>query len=107
MRHLSCTLLAVSAIVLVGCQSGGTSSTSVFAPITMSENRDNAITEQVKSALSQSGAFTGLAINVVTEKGVVTLTGFVKTIRQYDTAVKITGEVAGVSGIQNHLVIRK
>lgn len=90
---------------LSACQTLG----NISAPLIQSDtgNADQSITASIKSAFFDSGAYTDAAIDVITEAGVVTLTGFVKTIRQYDTAVKIASETNGVKGVRNHLVIRK
>jgi hyperosmotically inducible protein len=105
MRILLNIVLALSVLMITGCQTF----TNIPGPINLRDNHgsNQSITTNVKSALFDSGAFTDATIEVTTEMSVVTLSGFVKTIRQYDTAVKIASEANGVKGVRNHLVIRK
>jgi hyperosmotically inducible periplasmic protein len=90
---------------LMGCESlPGIPTTLQETPPTHNEE---AFKAAVQSAIFQSGEFETANIEVMTDRGVVTLTGVVKTIRQYDLAVKIVSEMNGVKGVHNHLVIRK
>lgn len=105
MRMFPKALLVLFFIGLCGCQ------TLANIPTPMSQSSisssDQSITAAIKSAFFDSGNYADATIDVVTEGNVVTLTGFVKTIRQYDTAVQIASETTGVKGVRNHLVIRK
>lgn len=105
MRFMLNIILSLSLIAIVGCQSFN----SVPGALISRDNStsDQAITTSIKSALFDSGAYTDASIQVITESQVVTLSGFVKTIRQYDSAVQLASEMSGVKGVRNHLVIRK
>lgn len=66
------------------------------------------ITTKVKSNLaSKVGVGTLRSINVTTYKGVVQLSGFVKSKQEIDAAVKTAKNVSGVKSVENSLLVRK
>jgi hypothetical protein len=75
------------------------------------DNQDAAVTRKVKSALMQNAVVRDLNVQVMTENGVVKLTGFVN--RHYDefataqimTAGQIAANVVGVECVINNLEI--
>lgn len=105
MRLFVAFLLVIASAVMLGCETLAPASGNAFIHETAASDDRNINAVQV--ALAQSAAFNDVSINVLSEGGMVTLSGFVKTIKQYDTAVQIASEVPGVRGVRNHLVIRK
>lgn len=83
-----------------GCQmlSGG----NVFAP----RLSDDAITSSVQQAMNNNNLI-NVPIHVETHQGNVMLSGYVKTIRQSDTAGDVAAKVPGVKSVQNNLIVRK
>jgi osmotically-inducible protein OsmY len=67
---------------------------------------DLTITTQVKTALLNDPDVGGMRIDVETVKGVVTLSGGVKTAAERDKAVAITRKVGGVRDVKSVLEIR-
>jgi osmotically-inducible protein OsmY len=66
---------------------------------------DGAITAQVKTSLLNDKEVGGLRIDVDTFKGVVTLSGAVKTAAERDTAVALARRVSGVKDVKSTLQI--
>jgi osmotically-inducible protein OsmY len=66
---------------------------------------DATITAQVKTALLNDKDVAGLRIDVDTFKGVVTLSGAVKTAAERDKAMAIARKVDGVSDVKSTLQI--
>lgn len=67
---------------------------------------DSAITAKVKSALVADNTIKSTAISVVTEKGVVTLSGFVSSQAQAEQAVAVTRKVEGVQSVSDKLHVK-
>jgi osmotically-inducible protein OsmY len=73
---------------------------------TVGETIDDAtITTRVKTALLNDSSVGGLRIDVDTFKGVVTLSGRVKTEQEAQTAVKLARQVSGVSDVKSTLQV--
>jgi hyperosmotically inducible periplasmic protein len=87
--------------LLAACQTVGPR--AVFS----SGNSDQAITSSVYSALGNNENLAPLGIHVQTQQGTVILDGYVKTIRQSDTAADVASKVAGVKTVENNLIVRK
>jgi osmotically-inducible protein OsmY len=68
---------------------------------------DAGITSRIKTRLLAEDVLQGLAIDVDTFEGVVTLTGAVKTEEQKQRAEEITKNFSGVKKVNNLLVVRK
>jgi osmotically-inducible protein OsmY len=66
---------------------------------------DAAITAQVKTSLLNDSDVAGLRIDVDTFKGVVTLSGAVKTAAERDKAVALARKVKGVRDVKSTLQI--
>src|SRR5262245_9359285 len=99
MRQLGCwktTLLAtiLAAPLLVGC--GKTIGETID---------DTTITTRVKTAMLNDPAVGGLRIDVDTYKGVVTLSGRVKSQAERDQAVALTRKVDGVTEVKDALQV--
>ena len=67
---------------------------------------DTVVTSKVKAALFKDPAVSGLAVNVETFKGVVQLSGFVKTTAERDRAHVVAHETPGVKQVKNDILIR-
>lgn len=69
-------------------------------------SNDTAITTKVKAKLVQSDEVSATRVHVETNRGVVLLSGFVKTKAQVRAAVRIANSVEGVKSVENKLVVR-
>lgn len=67
---------------------------------------DTTLTTKVKAVLLDDPMVSGLAVNVETFKGVVQLSGFVKTPAERDRAVELARKVGGVKQVKNDILIR-
>ncbi|MGF6188882.1 molecular chaperone OsmY [Serratia sp. 2723] len=67
---------------------------------------DSGITAKVKTALVDEKAIKSTDISVKTEKGVVTLSGFVATQAQAEQAVGVAGRVEGVKSVSDKLHVK-
>ena len=67
---------------------------------------DSVITAKVKTALLREPALKSLDVSVETYRGEVLLSGFVKDEAQRTKAVRAAATIAGVSGVQDGLVVR-
>lgn len=68
---------------------------------------DTAITTKVKSALLYKPGMESMKITVVTENGIVTLSGYADTQEEIDKAIKIAVAVEGVKDVKNKLTMSK
>ena len=93
-------LVCVLGGVLVGC-AGTTKQESTGEYID-----DTVLTSRVKSALLNDPNVSGLAVNVETFKGIVQLSGFVKTVAERNRAVQLARAVPGVRQVKNDILIR-
>jgi len=104
MKHagklLSALFVAVSLVSVVGCASGPQKEgTGEYID-------DTAITTKVKSAVFNEPTLKSAEINVETFKGVVQLSGFVKTQAEIDKATAVTRGVSGVKSVKNDIRLR-
>jgi osmotically-inducible protein OsmY len=67
---------------------------------------DTVLTTKVKSVLLNDPSVSGLAVNVETFKGVVQLSGFVKTAAERAKAVELARAVSGVKEVKNDILLR-
>lgn len=67
---------------------------------------DTVLTTKVKAVLLNDPTVSGLSVNVETFKGVVQLSGFVKTTAERDRAVELARDVKGVKQVKNDILIR-
>lgn len=67
---------------------------------------DTVLTAKVKTALLNEPSVSGLAVNVETFKGIVQLSGFVKSPFERERAVDIAAKVNGVKQVKNDILIR-
>jgi len=66
---------------------------------------DTTITTRVKTAMLNDPAVGGLRIDVDTFKGVVTLSGGVKTRQEEQTAIALARKIAGVTNVKSTLQV--
>ena len=95
-------ILASCFTVLVGCQSLPNEQLFKFQPTT-----DTSITTSILEEMLNDENLSTVKVHVETTNGVVVLTGYVKTIRQSDTAEDIARKTPGVKSVQNGIVVRK
>ncbi len=67
---------------------------------------DAVITAKVKAAVLQEPSLKSAEINVETAKGVVQLTGFVRSRADINKAVKVARKVKGVKSVKNDIIVR-
>ncbi|MDP1690819.1 MAG: BON domain-containing protein [Burkholderiaceae bacterium] len=67
---------------------------------------DTVLTTKVKAVLLNDPTVSGLAVNVETFKGVVQLSGFVKSAAEREKAAQLAGTVSGVKQVRNDIVLR-
>lgn len=67
---------------------------------------DSVITSKVKAKLLEDKEVSGLAVNVETFKGVVQLSGFVKSEAERQKAVQLARSVGGVKDIKNDIRLK-
>ncbi|MDN0096288.1 molecular chaperone OsmY [Yersinia rohdei] len=67
---------------------------------------DSAVTAMVKSALLEEKSLKSTDISVETSHGVVTLSGFVTSQAEVETAVEIAGNIEGVKSVSDKLHVK-
>lgn len=91
----------VLAVLLSGCTVlSGDSSAQTYA-------NDAATTAKVKANLTRSDMIPASQVTVNTDKGIVQLSGFVRTKAQADEAEKIALKTEGVKSVKNDLITYK
>ena len=100
MNRFSALSLSVLLTLLVGC-----------APTPQKEGTgeyvdDTVITTKVKTAVFSEPSLKSAEINVETFKGVVQLSGFVRSQADINKAVEVTRSVAGVKSVKNDMRIK-
>ena len=98
------TILPISLSLLVSCQTLSEFEDNVsFAP----KSNDTTITTAILESMLENENTSNLTIHVQTTNGVVSLSGYVKTIRQSDTSEDISRKTVGVKSVKNNIVVRK
>ena len=67
---------------------------------------DSTITAKVKSAFVSDPVVSAASVSVETFKGVVQLSGFVKTAEEKAQAGRVAATVKGVTSVKNNIVIK-
>lgn len=94
------TLILLLAVLSSGCSSSAKSEST-------GEYIDSAaITAKVKSELIQNKEVSALDVSVETYKGVVLLSGFVKSEKERELAEKLARRIKGVKKVKNELNLR-
>ena len=93
-------LVLLVVAVIAGCAGSATrESTGEYVD-------DSAITTKVKGAILNDPSLKVFQINVETFKGVVQLSGFVKSAEIVAHAGDVTSHVSGVSSVRNDLIVK-
>ena len=100
LKSISTFLLAGMLAVMLGCAGTATSEgTGEYVD-------DTVITTKVKAAIFNEPSLKSAEINVETFKGVVQLSGFVRSQADIDQAVQVARGVAGVKSVKNDMRIK-
>ena len=92
------SILAVAS--LIGCASTTKSeSTGQYVD-------DSVITAKVKTAILEQPTLKSAEINVETFKGIVQLSGFVRSQENVNTAVMVAKNVKGVTSVKNDMILK-
>ena len=67
---------------------------------------DSAITAKVKAAVFEEASLKSAEINVETYKGIVQLTGFVRSRTDINKAVEVARRVKGVVSVKNDMIVK-
>jgi osmotically-inducible protein OsmY len=67
---------------------------------------DSVITTKVKAAVLQEPSLKSAEINVETNKGIVQLTGFVRSRANIDKAVEVAKGIKGVTSVKNDMIVK-
>lgn len=104
MKHLTqlflTSLLAVILLTLMGCASTKShEGTGEYLD-------DTVITAKVKAAILKEPTLSSAEINVETFKGVVQLSGFVRSTANIGKAIEVANSVSGVKSVKNSLQLK-
>lgn len=95
-------------ILLVGCQSNPGKPAPLFAvPFTAPSFTPQVdLAQSVQEAFMRHDELAVAPIRVETRQNTVILSGYVKKIRQSDTAEQIARQVPGVQSVENRIIVR-
>jgi hyperosmotically inducible protein len=100
LKRLSALFFAVLLVSLLGCASSSTrEGTGEYVD-------DSVITTKVKAAIFNEATLKVAEINVETFKGVVQLSGFVRSNADMHKAVEIARSVGGVTSVRNDMRLK-
>ncbi|MFC3908174.1 BON domain-containing protein [Legionella dresdenensis] len=102
-NYLFLSVLVCLTALSTGCQTIAPS----MSQFNVFGRSDAELTASVQQELAGNALLAGVPIQVEAQEGTVRLTGYVKTIRQSDTAELVAGKVDGVKAVQNNLIVRK
>ncbi len=71
------------------------------------QNNDVAITDAVTQALMDNQELSIYRFNIVSTNGDVSISGYVRKIRQSDLAESIASKVPGVKSVRNNIIVRR
>ena len=100
-RIIQMSILLGALVITQGCQ---------YVPEVswlQSKPSDAMITKEVLNVLNQDPELTNIQFHVETSEGIVYLSGYVKTIRESDEALRISSQVSGVKRVENNIIVRK
>jgi hyperosmotically inducible protein len=99
-KYFIAVFTALTLVTIVGCQSTSTQEgTGEYID-------DTVITTKVKAAIFNDPLLKVAEINVETYKGIVQLSGFVRTNAAADRAVDVASKVGGVKSVKNDLRLK-
>lgn len=111
MQKYLLNMLIVSFIALgVGCQSNkmGGNTTLFGNPFNNANSAPQmGLAESVQEAFMRHDELAVAPIHIEARQNVVILSGYVKKIRQSDTAEQIARQVPGVQSVENRLIVRQ
>lgn len=100
LKRVSTILAALAMATTLGCAATSTSeSTGQYVD-------DTAITAKVKKAILEESTLKSAEINVETFKGIVQLSGFVRSQANVNTAVVVAKNVTGVKSVKNDMLVK-
>lgn len=110
MKRISLTAIAAAIALAFGASAIAAEDTAKAASAkteTPGEYVDDAaITAKIKAAFFKSSSLKATEINVETYKGIVQLSGFVKSAADTRKAVKLAKAVKGVKSVKNDMVVK-
>lgn len=110
MKRLTITAIAAAIALAFGANAmaaEGTSKAASSKTESPGEYVDDAvITTKVKAAIFEDASVKATEVNVETYKGIVQLTGFVKSRADIDKAVKLARGINGVKSVKNDMVVK-
>jgi osmotically-inducible protein OsmY len=80
---------------------------ATFAACTSKTTDDSVITTKVQSLLAADDSLKSFEISVVTNQGIVQLSGSVNTQQAVDKAGEIVKKVQGVKSVKNNLTVKQ
>ncbi len=99
-RIFSAFFLTLTLLTAAGCASSPkTEGTGEYVD-------DSVVTTKVKAALVNDPNVSAAEVNVETFKGVVQLSGFVKTRAEMNKAIEIARGVPGVKSVKNNMTLK-
>ena len=99
-KRVTATLAALAMATTLGCAATSKSeSTGQYID-------DTAITAKVKTAILKEDSLKSAEINVETFKGIVQLSGFVRSQANVNTAVVVAKGVSGVVSVKNDMLVK-
>ncbi|KTD42488.1 BON domain-containing protein [Legionella quateirensis] len=101
-KYLVNGVLAGLFLLLTGCMNN-TGSSTMFSPYQSSMT----LAQSVQDALMRNPDPLIAQVHVVTNQNTVILSGYVKKIRQSDTAEQIARQVPGVQTVENNIIVRQ
>jgi osmotically-inducible protein OsmY len=110
MKPITITTVAAAIALAFGANAMAAEDTSKAAPSkTESPGAyidDAVITTKVKAAIFENASLKATEINVETYKGIVQLSGFVKSRADIDNAVKLAQGIKGVRSVKNDMIVK-
>ena len=100
-------ILSLGTVFLLGCQQMQEQSNPIATIFQAPRSNDAVISEAVNEALINNIELSRYRFRVDTVNAVVTVSGYVKTIRQSDKAGEIASKVPGVKSVHNNVIVRK
>ena len=99
-KYFTAIFMAFALLTVIGCQSTRTQEgTGEYID-------DTVITTKVKGAIFNDPALKSAEINVETFKGIVQLSGFVRSNAEADRAVDVARKVGGVKSVKNDMRLK-
>ena len=99
-HKIATALFTVSLLATAGCAStSNKEGTGEYVD-------DSVITTKVKASIFNEPSLKSTEINVETYKGIVQLSGFVRSRADINKAVEVAGKVGGVKSVKNDMIVK-